>query len=154
MLKLFFSTLVNLNLLWLSIVLSMGGMSSLVRLAPIVSNAGDAEDVAFFHSAGFHGIITLTAHRNTAAGYGRPRRHRLSTDVDHDGIAILVNMCKRVHKNTYFPKPQFGKVQTGQFRHSPPSPRRDETSVRRNSTVRVAYADWWLSGPEVLEVGA
>ena len=28
---------------------------------------------------------------------------------------------------------------------------RVETSVRRNSTVRVAYADWWLSGPEVLE---
>ena len=26
-----------------------------------------------------------------------------------------------------------------------------ETSVRRNSTVRVAYSDWWLSGPEVLE---
>ena len=26
-----------------------------------------------------------------------------------------------------------------------------ETSVRRNSTVRVAYDDWWLSGPEVLE---
>lgn len=26
-----------------------------------------------------------------------------------------------------------------------------ETSIRRNSTVRVAYADWWLSGPEVLE---
>ena len=26
-----------------------------------------------------------------------------------------------------------------------------ETSVRRNSTVRVAYADWWLSKPEVLE---
>lgn len=25
-----------------------------------------------------------------------------------------------------------------------------ETSIRRNSTVRVAYADWWLSGPEVL----
>lgn len=28
---------------------------------------------------------------------------------------------------------------------------RVETSVRRNSTVRVAYEDWWLSGPEVLE---
>lgn len=28
---------------------------------------------------------------------------------------------------------------------------RVETSIRRNSTVRVAYADWWLSGPEVLE---
>lgn len=27
---------------------------------------------------------------------------------------------------------------------------RVETSIRRNSTVRVAYADWWLSGPEVL----
>ena len=26
-----------------------------------------------------------------------------------------------------------------------------ETSVRRNSTVRVAYEDWWLSKPEVLE---
>lgn len=26
-----------------------------------------------------------------------------------------------------------------------------ETSVRRNSTVRVAYDDWWLSGTEVLE---
>lgn len=26
-----------------------------------------------------------------------------------------------------------------------------ETSIRRNSTVRVAYKDWWLSGPEVLE---
>ena len=26
-----------------------------------------------------------------------------------------------------------------------------ETSVRRNSTVRVAYEDWWLSSPEVLE---
>ncbi len=26
-----------------------------------------------------------------------------------------------------------------------------ETSVRRNSTVRVAYEDWWLSRPEVLE---
>ena len=26
-----------------------------------------------------------------------------------------------------------------------------ETSIRRNSTVRVAYADWWISGPEVLE---
>lgn len=26
-----------------------------------------------------------------------------------------------------------------------------ETSIRRNSTVHVAYADWWLSGPEVLE---
>ena len=25
-----------------------------------------------------------------------------------------------------------------------------ETSVRRNSTVRVAYEDWWLSSPEVL----
>ena len=24
-------------------------------------------------------------------------------------------------------------------------------SIRRNSTVRVANADWWLSGPEVLE---
>lgn len=28
---------------------------------------------------------------------------------------------------------------------------RVETSIRRNSTVRVTYADWWLSGPEVLE---
>lgn len=28
---------------------------------------------------------------------------------------------------------------------------RVETSIRRNSTVRVAYMDWWLSGPEVLE---
>lgn len=28
---------------------------------------------------------------------------------------------------------------------------RVETSIRRNSTVRAAYADWWLSGPEVLE---
>ena len=28
---------------------------------------------------------------------------------------------------------------------------RVETSIRRNSTVRVAYGDWWLSGPEVLE---
>lgn len=28
---------------------------------------------------------------------------------------------------------------------------RVETSVRRNSTVRVAHEDWWLSGPEVLE---
>ena len=26
-----------------------------------------------------------------------------------------------------------------------------ETSIRRNSTVHVAYADWWLSGSEVLE---
>ncbi len=26
-----------------------------------------------------------------------------------------------------------------------------ETSVRRNSTVRVAYEDWWLSSPDVLE---
>ena len=26
-----------------------------------------------------------------------------------------------------------------------------ETSIQRNSTVRVAYADWWISGPEVLE---
>lgn len=26
-----------------------------------------------------------------------------------------------------------------------------ETSVRRNSTIRVAYEDWWLSGTEVLE---
>ena len=26
-----------------------------------------------------------------------------------------------------------------------------ETSVRRNSTVRVAYEDWWLSSPQVLE---
>ena len=26
-----------------------------------------------------------------------------------------------------------------------------ETSIRRNSTVRVAYEDWWLSSPEVLE---
>lgn len=26
-----------------------------------------------------------------------------------------------------------------------------ETSIRRNSTVRVAHADWWISGPEVLE---
>lgn len=26
-----------------------------------------------------------------------------------------------------------------------------ETSVRRNSTVRVNYEDWWLSAPEVLE---
>lgn len=26
-----------------------------------------------------------------------------------------------------------------------------ETSIRRNSTVRVNYCDWWLSGPEVLE---
>ena len=26
-----------------------------------------------------------------------------------------------------------------------------DTSIRRNSTVRVANADWWLSGPEVLE---
>lgn len=26
-----------------------------------------------------------------------------------------------------------------------------ETSVRRNSTVRVAYEDWWLSSPEVLD---
>lgn len=26
-----------------------------------------------------------------------------------------------------------------------------ETSVRRNSTVRVAYEDWWLSKPDVLE---
>lgn len=28
---------------------------------------------------------------------------------------------------------------------------RVETSVRRNSTVRVAYEDWWLSDPSVLE---
>ncbi len=28
---------------------------------------------------------------------------------------------------------------------------RVETSVRRNSTVRVAHEDWWLSGPSVLE---
>lgn len=28
---------------------------------------------------------------------------------------------------------------------------RVETSVKRNSTVRVAYEDWWLSGTEVLE---
>ena len=28
---------------------------------------------------------------------------------------------------------------------------RVETSIRRNSTVRVANADWWISGPEVLE---
>lgn len=28
---------------------------------------------------------------------------------------------------------------------------RVETSIRRNSTVRVAYTDWWLSSPEVLE---
>ncbi len=28
---------------------------------------------------------------------------------------------------------------------------RVETSIRRNSTVRVAYMNWWLSGPEVLE---
>ncbi len=26
-----------------------------------------------------------------------------------------------------------------------------ETSIRRNSTVRVCYEDWWLSGPEILE---
>ena len=26
-----------------------------------------------------------------------------------------------------------------------------ETSIRRNSTVRVAHEDWWISGPEVLE---
>lgn len=28
---------------------------------------------------------------------------------------------------------------------------RVETSIRRNSTIRVAYEDWWLSGPDVLE---
>lgn len=28
---------------------------------------------------------------------------------------------------------------------------RVETSIRRNSTVRVAYEDWWLSSPEVLD---
>lgn len=28
---------------------------------------------------------------------------------------------------------------------------RVETSIRRNSTVRVAHEDWWLSGPEILE---
>lgn len=27
---------------------------------------------------------------------------------------------------------------------------KQETSIRRNSTIRVAYADWWLSDPEVL----
>ena len=26
-----------------------------------------------------------------------------------------------------------------------------ETSIRRNSTVKVAYENWWISGPEVLE---
>ena len=113
-------------------------------------NAGYAEDVAFFHGPFFHGIVTRPTHRNTAAGYSRPRGHYLSTDVDHDGIAILVNMCKRVHKDTYFPKPQFGKVQTGQFRHSPPSPRRDKSEAftgtsamsdgrTRSKIVRLAY---------------
>ena len=28
---------------------------------------------------------------------------------------------------------------------------RVETSIRRNSTVKVAYEEWWISGPEVLE---
>lgn len=28
---------------------------------------------------------------------------------------------------------------------------RVETSIRRNSTVRVCYEDWWLSAPEILE---
>lgn len=28
---------------------------------------------------------------------------------------------------------------------------RVDTTIRRNSTVRVCYEDWWLSGPEVLE---
>lgn len=28
---------------------------------------------------------------------------------------------------------------------------RVETSIRRNSTVRVAYEDWWLSNTSVLE---
>lgn len=28
---------------------------------------------------------------------------------------------------------------------------RVETSIRRNSTVKVAYENWWISGPEVLE---
>ena len=28
---------------------------------------------------------------------------------------------------------------------------RVETSIRRNSTVRVCYEDWWLSSPEILE---
>ena len=92
-------------------------------------NPGYAEDVAFFHSPGFYSVITVAAHGNTTTGHGRPRRYGLSADVDHDGIAILVNMCKWVHKNTYFPKPQFGKVQTGQLRHSPPSPRRDKSEA-------------------------
>ena len=59
-------------------------------------------------------------------------------------------MSKLVHQTTYFPKPQFGKVQTWQFRHRPPSPRPARSSAvtgtsamsdgrTRSKIVRLAY---------------
>ena len=113
-------------------------------------NAGHAEDVSLFHGAGFDGFITVTAHGDTAAGHSRPGRYRLAADVDHDGIALTVDMSKLVHQTTYFPNPQFGKVQTGQLRHRPPSPRPARSSAvtgtsamsdgrTRSKIVRLAY---------------
>lgn len=42
--------------------------------------------------------------------------------------------------------PQFDKLTLSRYIGE-----RVETSIRRNSTVRVCYEDWWLSAPEILE---
>ena len=62
-------------------------------------NAGHAEDIAFFHGTGPDGFIALAAHGNTAAGHSRPGRHGFTADVDHDGVTVVVNVCKRVHQD-------------------------------------------------------
>ena len=62
-------------------------------------NAGYTENIAFFHSTGFDSFIALAAHGNAAAGNGSPGRHGFATDVDHDGVAVGVNVCKRIHRN-------------------------------------------------------
>ena len=113
-------------------------------------NAGHAENIAFFHGTGLDGVITVTAHGNTAAGHGRTSCYGFAADVDHDSIAFAVNMSKFVHQTTYFPNPQFGKVQTGQLRQRPPSPRLAKSSAvtgisamsdgkTRSKIVRFAY---------------
>lgn len=80
----------------------------------------DAEDVALLHTSGLHKLEALAGHAYAPLGHGAAGRDVLRPYVDHERVAVLVDVSKAHH--CHLPKPQLGKWHTLQLRHRPPLP--------------------------------
>ena len=115
-------------------------------------NTGYPQHISFFHILIFYFIVTFSAHADRASGNSSSLCFNLIAHIYHNCISIFIKMRMRFFSLLfsiyfssifflffvflfYFPKPQFGNVQTEQFKHKPPSPNSSSSAVILSSAI-------------------